>query len=51
MTKRRIVNGLVYVWTRRGWRQVKDGCIRTLEGLAVDAARSSEVENRRKVCQ
>jgi hypothetical protein len=32
MTKRRIVNGLVFVWTRRGWRQVKDGCIRTRKG-------------------
>jgi hypothetical protein len=32
MTKRRIVNGMVFVWTRRGWRQVLNGHIRTRKG-------------------
>ncbi len=32
MSKRRVVNGHVYIWTRRGWRLVKDGYIRTRKG-------------------
>jgi len=32
MTGRRIHNGQVYVWTRRGWRLVRDGYIRTRKG-------------------
>lgn len=30
--KRRIVDGEVYLWTRRGWRLVRDGMIRTRRG-------------------
>jgi hypothetical protein len=32
MNKRRVVNGHIYIWTRRGWRMVKDGFIRTRKG-------------------
>ena len=32
MTRRRVVNGQVFLWTRRGWRLVKDGYIRTRRG-------------------
>lgn len=32
MTGRRVHNGQVYVWTRRGWRLVRDGYIRTRRG-------------------
>jgi len=32
MSKRRVVNGQTYIWTRRGWRQVKDGIIQTRRG-------------------
>lgn len=34
-SKRRIVDGEVYVWTRRGWRLVRDGMIRTRRGWRV----------------
>lgn len=30
--KRQIVDGEVYLWTRRGWRLVRDGMIRTRRG-------------------
>ena len=32
MSKRRVVGGQTYIWTRRGWRLVKDGMIRTRRG-------------------
>ena len=32
MKRRRVVNGQVFLWTRRGWRLVKDGYIRTRRG-------------------
>ena len=31
-SKRRIANGEVYIWTRRGWRLVRNGFIRTRRG-------------------
>ncbi len=30
--KRRVLDGEVYLWTRRGWRLVRDGMIRTRRG-------------------
>ena len=30
--KRRVLDGEVYIWTRRGWRLVRDGMIRTRRG-------------------
>jgi hypothetical protein len=32
MTRRRVVNGQTYILTRRGWRLVFNGCIRTRRG-------------------
>jgi hypothetical protein len=32
MSKRRVVNGHIYIWTRRGWRLVMNGHIRTRKG-------------------
>ena len=32
MSKRQIVDGEVYLWTRKGWRLVRDGMIRTRRG-------------------
>lgn len=31
-SKRQIVDGELYLWTRRGWRLVRDGMIRTRRG-------------------
>ncbi len=35
MEKRRVVDGRVFIWTRRGWRQVLNGCIKTRRGWRV----------------
>lgn len=32
MNRRRVVNGQVFIWTRRGWRLVLNGYIRTRKG-------------------
>jgi hypothetical protein len=32
MNRRHVVNGQVFIWTRRGWRMVLNGYIRTRKG-------------------